>query len=119
MLRGTPSTVAGAILYSVIRFVMPPKIPQAVLSKIGDTKFVIDDAYNDLVKARSLVHSFSVKEVEAMTAPGIRLAEQALKEGNRALDEVQARTRWLIMAMVGVLLAASLLHLKIRAIEKR
>jgi cytochrome b6-f complex iron-sulfur subunit len=34
MLCGTISTVAGAILYSVIRFVMPPKMPQAVLSNV-------------------------------------------------------------------------------------
>jgi len=87
--------------------------------EIGDTKFVINDAYNDLVKSRSIVHSFSTAEVEKTTSQGLKLAEQALKEGKEALKEVQARRRWLVMVMVIVFAAATLLYLKIREIEKK
>jgi hypothetical protein len=87
--------------------------------EVGDTKFIINDAYNDLVKSRAITHSFSVEEVEKITSQGLKLAEQALKEGREALKEVQARRRWLVMVMVIVFAAATLLYLKIREIEKK
>ena len=34
MLGATLGTVASAVLYSIVRFILPPKIPQAVLSNV-------------------------------------------------------------------------------------
>jgi hypothetical protein len=87
--------------------------------EVGDTKFVVSDAYSNLVKSRAIIHSFSTEEVEKTTSQGLKLAEQALRDGKDALKEVQARRRWLGMVMVIVFIAATLLYLKIREIEKK
>lgn len=81
-----------------------------------DAKLPINDATTQLIIARNLVHSLSLREVQSAAAEGVGFTRRAAEMGRAGLAEVAFRRRGLVLflAVIAVLLAG--LYLKVKAL---
>jgi len=86
---------------------------------IADARYSLKDVNQARVKARVAIHSFAEKEFEEAARPGIVVAASARAAGKEAIHEHRFRRQGLVVSTLIVTLAALLLWLKIRQIERR
>jgi predicted CXXCH cytochrome family protein len=86
---------------------------------VSDARYALKDANQARVQARVAIHSFAEKEFEAAARPGINVVASARAAGEEAIHEHRFRRQGLVVSTLIVTLAALLLWLKIRAIERR
>src|SRR5438034_10526319 len=87
--------------------------------EISKTKFNLEQAHAELVKARVSVHAFSPEKIAELTNPAMTMTAAAHKSANRALEEVGIRRRGLGYALIAIAVTIVGLILKIREIERR
>jgi predicted CXXCH cytochrome family protein len=83
---------------------------------MSDAKLPLNDATTQLILARNLVHSLSLREIQSATTEGVGLSRRAADLGQAGLAEIAFRQRGLVLALavIGVLLLG--LYLKVRAL---
>ncbi|HET9950207.1 MAG TPA: cytochrome c3 family protein [Candidatus Eisenbacteria bacterium] len=86
---------------------------------VSDAQYSLKDVNQARVKARVAIHSFEEKEFEEAARPGIVVAATAHAAGEEAIKEHRFRRQGLVVSTLIVTLAALLLWLKIRQIERR
>jgi hypothetical protein len=86
--------------------------------EVSQAQFELSSAKDNLVKARTAVHTFSVEAVKKEADAGIKISTKAYKRGLRALDELRFRRRWLVLSVVIILSLIVGLVLKTRQLEQ-
>ncbi|MDR7522265.1 MAG: cytochrome c3 family protein [Armatimonadota bacterium] len=81
-----------------------------------DAKLPLNDAQTQLILARNLVHSLSLREVQSAATEGVGLARRAADLGLAALDEIAFRRRGLVVALVVIAVLVLGLYLKSRTL---
>jgi predicted CXXCH cytochrome family protein len=87
--------------------------------EVSRPQFELKDAQDRLINARVMVHAVSVDDLDTVLAAGAKIAASAHSSGLKALDELDFRRTGLIISLAVILLAAGLIYLKVRQIEKR
>jgi hypothetical protein len=85
--------------------------------EVSQAQFELNGAKDHLVKARTAVHTFTVKAVKQEVAAGTAIATKAHARGVRALDELQFRRMGLGVSVVIILAVIAGLVFKIRQIH--
>ena len=84
--------------------------------EVSQTLYELNTARNSLVNARVLIHTFREEEVKKAAAEGIAVADQAVIQGQQALEELQFRRKGLASSLVVILMVIIGLLWKIRQI---
>ncbi len=84
--------------------------------EVSQPKFEIRDAVNALTNARTLLHSFSAKPVEAALTDGEKVATAVQSKADHALAEYHYRRVWLAASLVPILIVIGVLLLYIRTL---
>jgi predicted CXXCH cytochrome family protein len=84
--------------------------------EVSEPQFHLRKAFDSLTNARSLVHTFSPKPVEAALADGQKVVEDVQAKADRALWEHTARRIWLAASLLPILLVIGVLLLYIRTL---
>lgn len=87
--------------------------------EVSKSKFDLQQADADLVKARVAVHAFNPEAITSLTVPAGNAVESARTAGYAALDEVAFRRRGLGYSLIGIAIMIVALILKIREIESK
>ena len=80
--------------------------------------FLLQDAHQSLVHARTTVHTFKPSSVKEKTDEALKNAHAAIKLGQKELDDYDFRRFGLGIATLIITLLAIALYLKIKEIEK-
>jgi predicted CXXCH cytochrome family protein len=81
-----------------------------------DAKLPLSDAQTQLILARNLVHSLSLREVQTAAAQGAGLTSRAVSLGRAGLAEIEFRRRGLGLALFVIAILALGLYLKIKTL---
>jgi predicted CXXCH cytochrome family protein len=81
-----------------------------------DAKLPINDATTQLIIARNLVHSLSLREVQSAATEGVGLTRRAAEMGRAGLAEVTYRRWGLVLALIVIAVLLAGLHLKAKAL---
>lgn len=83
---------------------------------MSDAKLPLNDATTQLILARNLVHSLSLREVQSAATEGVGLSRKAADLGRAGLAEIAFRRRGLAVALgvMGILVLG--LYLKIKSL---
>ncbi len=84
--------------------------------EVSQPKFELRNAVNALTNARTLLHSFQVKPVEAALADGEKVAAEVQGKADHALEEYTYRRVWLAGSLVPILIVIGMLLLYIRTL---
>lgn len=84
-----------------------------------DAAVQLEDAHQDLVLARTLVHSADLAKVQAQTGAAATASRKALSEASAAFAELRYRRAGLLVALAVILVAVVALVLRIRRIDER
>ena len=84
--------------------------------EVSQPKFELRNAVNALTNARTLLHSFQVKPVEAALADGEKVAAEVQGKADHALEEHTYRRVWLAASLVPILIVIGMLLLYIRTL---
>ena len=84
--------------------------------EVSQPKYELRDAVNALTNARTLLHSFQVKPVEAALADGEKVAGEVQSKADHALEEHTYRRVWLAGSLVPILIVICVLLLYIRTL---
>jgi len=87
--------------------------------EVSKSKFELEQAQAELVKARVSIHALSPEKIAELTNPALNVTAGAHKNANTALEEVGFRRRGLGYALIGIAVTIVALILKIREIESR
>jgi len=87
--------------------------------EVSQARFDLNGANDELVKARTAVHAFSVEAVKKEVDAGLGIAQKAYARGVRALEELDFRRKGLAVSLVIIVALIVGLVLKIRQIERR
>ena len=87
--------------------------------EVSQAQFDLNGAREDLVKARTAVHTVNVSAVRQAVEPGLGISEKAYGRGVRALDELGFRRRGLSVSLVIIVALIAGLVLKIRQVDRR
>ncbi|MCG3158513.1 MAG: hypothetical protein DKINENOH_05157 [bacterium] len=82
--------------------------------EVSEAKFIISSADDELIKARTQVHTFQSDLLRQTSQAGVDLAGQAVELGRAALQELQFRRQGLAVSMVIIFAVAVALYLKVR-----
>jgi hypothetical protein len=82
--------------------------------EVSEPKFELRNATNALTNARTLLHSFQVKPVEAALDEGEKVATAVQSKADHALEEYSYRRKWLAATLVPVFIVIAMLLLYIR-----
>jgi predicted CXXCH cytochrome family protein len=85
--------------------------------EVSEPKFDLRNAVNALTNARTLLHSFQVKPVEAALADGEKVAVEVQGKADHALEEHARRRAWLAGSLVPILVVIGVLLLYIRTLS--
>jgi predicted CXXCH cytochrome family protein len=83
---------------------------------MSEARLPLSDAQTQLILARNLVHSLSVREVQTAATHGLGLTSRAAALGQAGLKEIEFRRRGLVAALLALALIAAGLYLKIRGL---
>jgi hypothetical protein len=86
--------------------------------EVSQAQFELNGAKDNLVKARTVIHTFSIAEVKKVAKAGIAISTKAYTRGLEALDELQFRRRWLAVSVAIILSLIVGLVLKTRQLEQ-
>lgn len=84
-----------------------------------DAQVALDDARQQIVQARTLVHTVDALQVEGRTSAATAAARKALDEARHAFAEIRYRRTGLLVALGVILVAIVALVLRIRELELR
>lgn len=84
-----------------------------------DLLFLLQEAKQDLIHARTLVHNFDSKKVKEKTDEGLLKVDGAILLANEQISDFHTRRRGLGLSIVFIAILAIGLYLKIREIDKR
>ncbi|MFZ1934859.1 MAG: cytochrome c3 family protein [Thermoguttaceae bacterium] len=84
--------------------------------EVSAPKFELRNAVNALTNARTLLHSFAVKPVQAALADGEKAAVEVQGKADHALQEYTDRRIWLAGSLVPILIVIGMLLLYIRSL---
>jgi predicted CXXCH cytochrome family protein len=87
--------------------------------EVSQPKFDLRGAVNALTNARTLLHSFQVKPVEAALTDGQGIASEVQSTADRALEEHSRRRVWLAATLAPILIVIGMLLLYIRSLPVR
>ncbi len=87
--------------------------------EVSQARFDLNGATDALVKARAAVHAFRVDAVKKETEPGLAVSAKAFARGERALEELRFRRKWLSVSLAIIFVLICGLVLKIRQVEHR
>jgi len=80
--------------------------------------FLMQDAHQDLIHSRTLVHTFDPHRVMEKTSQSIKNSQEALKLGNMAIEDYGTRRMGLGIATLFITILVISLIFKIREIDK-
>ena len=81
--------------------------------------FLLQDAKQDLIQSRTLIHTFDTLKVGAKTSDGMNISNKALVLAQNQIDEYYTRRNGFAMATVAFLIFAAALYFKIRDKRKK
>jgi hypothetical protein len=87
--------------------------------EVSEAKFQLNEVDNNLIKARTVVHTFSLAQLEAVVAQGDSLAGLTIVAGEQALAELQFRRKGLGVSLIVIVVVGLALVLKIREVDRR
>jgi len=82
--------------------------------EVSEAKFIISSANDELIKARTQIHTYQAALLRERAKSGIELASQAVAFGQAALNELQFRRQGLAVSMIIIFAVAAALYVKIR-----
>ncbi len=85
--------------------------------EVSQPTFDLHGAVNALTNARTVIHTFQVKPVEAALAEGQHVVQGVQQRADRALEQYTYRRLWLFASLAPVLLVIGLLLLYIRRLS--
>jgi predicted CXXCH cytochrome family protein len=116
---------ARAMRNEIERFKQALEASAALLSRaenagmeMSDEELTLREARNRLTLARTEVHTFDPKAVQAVLAEGRNLLEQVDKAGAAAIAELRYRRAGLAVSLVAILLVVVALAFKIREVDR-
>lgn len=83
-----------------------------------DIGFVLKDAHQKLIEARTFVHTFNSDTVASTTNAGIKLAKQSINMADIEIEKYYDRRNGFLIATFVLVILAVGLYLKIKDIEK-
>ena len=81
---------------------------------VDDARVILQEAHEQQIQARVLVHAFAAKPFAEVAAKGLAAADRGQRAGEEALEELQFRRRGLAIAALVILGFLVTLGLKIR-----
>ena len=84
--------------------------------EVSGPRFDLRNAQSALTNARTLLHSFQPKPVEAALADGRNVATKVQEKADQALKEYASRRVWLATSLVPIFIVIGLLLLYIRTL---
>ena len=87
--------------------------------EVSQARFDLNGANDAIVKARAAVHAFTLAAVKKEAEAGLAIGAKAQARGERALEELQFRRKWLGVSLAIVLVLIAGLIVKLRQIERR
>ena len=81
--------------------------------------FMLQDAHQDLIQARTLVHTFDIAKVKEKTTAGTEKSKEALILAKSAIHEYGVRRRGFGIATIFITILSIALFFKIREMEKK
>ena len=97
------------------------EISRAEVQKVGmddvEMSFLMQEAHQNLIQARTLVHTFDADKVAEKTVAGVDLARNALNLAQTEIDEYGTRRRGFGYATLFITILAIALFFKIRDME--
>jgi predicted CXXCH cytochrome family protein len=85
---------------------------------MGDQTLALREAGNQLTLARTELHAFDPKPVDAVLQAGLALTTKIDADGEAALDEVSYRKTGLAISLAAILLVVVGLQLKVRSLRR-
>jgi predicted CXXCH cytochrome family protein len=82
-----------------------------------DAKLPLSDAQTQLIMARNLVHSLSLREVQTAATEGVGLSQRAAELARAGLAEIDFRRRGLVFALAVLAVVGLGLYLKVRSLS--
>jgi hypothetical protein len=79
--------------------------------------FLLQESHQNLIKARTLVHTFDPEKVGSQTGEGVKKAEQALRLSAETIEDFYFRRRGFGLATLFITLLVVALFFKIRQME--
>ena len=99
------------------------EIQQSEVQRIGmndlDIEFLLKDAHQSLIEARTLVHTFDSDKVGEKTDESIKKSEAAIQLAYQEISDYDTRRRGFGIATIFITLLVVALFFKIREIEKK
>ena len=86
--------------------------------EVGQAQLELDQARDDLTKARVTIHSVDLAKVDENVAAGLKVTDTAYKAGESAMGEASYRRRGLGVALVFIFATVIGLFLLIRQMER-
>lgn len=83
-----------------------------------DITYLLQEAHQNLIKARTLVHTFDPEKVKEETEAGLTKAVEAISQVEKEIKDFNIRRRGLAIATIFITMLVVALFLKIREIEK-
>ena len=80
--------------------------------------FMLKDAHQAMIKARTTVHTFSSAKVAELTVPGIKIANNAIKKADEEISDYHTRRYGLGAATIAILILIIGLYLKLKGLNK-
>jgi hypothetical protein len=84
----------------------------------GQARFDLGSAKDDLIRVRSVVHTFAVAQVEEVTSPGIKTAEKVRGMALSSLGDIKIRRIGLAISLVLIAFVAFALWRKVKQLDK-
>jgi predicted CXXCH cytochrome family protein len=85
----------------------------------ADIELAIREIRQNLIKARALVHTVSMEQIQPQVAEGGKSASQAIQLAAAAVSEYHFRRKGLGISTLIITFVAVMLYLKIRQVERR
>jgi hypothetical protein len=86
--------------------------------EVGDQLFQLKEVQDKLIETRKQIHSFNSQSVAQSANEGIVLAEETIKAGEMAMNEVKERRGWFAIFTLVTISFVILLIIKIKSIER-
>lgn len=83
-----------------------------------DIGFILKDAHQKLIEARTFVHTFNSDTVASTTSEGIKLVKQSINMADTEIEKYYDRRNGFLIATFMLVILAVGLYLKIKDIEK-
>jgi hypothetical protein len=81
--------------------------------------YLLQEAHQSLIQARTLVHTFDIQKVKEKTEPGIQKATEAIVLAKNEIHEYSVRRRGFGVATIFITILVIALFFRIRDIDKK